>query len=423
MSTNIVIDARLVSGMAGGVEQVIIGLAGALSALASSDETYSFLTYADADDWLRPYIGGSCQILEGPPHSVPLRVRLMHYPALRALWHRLLTPLIGESTVRVPHSDGTVERAGASLIHFTLQNAFLSDQPTIYQPHDLQHVHLPELFTPRERLKRDILYRTYCEQAHMVVAMSQWGRCDLIEQYGLSAQKVHVVPWGCVLSAYPAPHAADLQRVRDKFALPDHFLFYPARTWPHKNHVGLLEALARLRDRDGLRIPVVFSGGREPFFAAIQKRISQLDLTSQVQFVGFVSPLDLVSLYRLCRGVIFPSRFEGWGLPVTEAFAMGVPVACSNVTSLPEVAGNAALLFDPADPDQIADAAKGLWTDETARRTLIERGTLRARAFTWDRTARLFRVHYRRVLNHALTDEDRALLSKESEAEWTLGRA
>jgi glycosyltransferase involved in cell wall biosynthesis len=410
------IDARLVSGTTGGVEQAIIGLASGLSALDDSDAEYLFLAYEGADEWLRPFLHGSCRILTDARPPDPLTVRLTRkYPLLRAIWHRVVSPVIGARSVKIPQSNGTIERASVDLMHYTIQTAFLTNIPSIYMPYDLQHLHLPDLFTPRERLKRETLYRAFCDQARTVIALSQWGKRDLIAHYALPDDKVAVVPLGCVLEIYPTPQKEDLMAIRQRFSLPDAFLFYPAYSWPHKNHIGLLDALAQLRDRDGLRIPVVFSGGRDAFFDTIQRHIRARKLGDQVSCVGFVSPLELVSLYQLSTGVIFPSKFEGWGLPILEAFAAGVPVACSNIPTLSELVGGAALLFDPHDPAQIADAAAKLWLDSDLRRHLIVQGARRAQSFTWDHTARLFRAHYRRILNCPLSSEDVSLLAAESE--------
>jgi len=410
------IDARLGSGTTGGVEQVIIGLASGLSALTNGDEEYLFLAHEGADAWLRPYLRNACRILTDVPPPDSRRVRLVQrYPALRFLWHRVISPALGARSVQLPMSNGTIERAGVDLMHFTIQTAFLTAVPSLYMPHDLQHLHLPELFTPRERLKRETLYRAFCAQARMVIALSQGGRRDLIAHYGLAPEKVAVVPHGCMLDAYPTPTPDDLAAIRQKFGLPDGFLFYPAYSWPHKNHLGLLDALARLRDRDGLRVPLVLSGGQSAHFAAIRRQIARLGLGDLVTCVGFVSPLELASLYRLGTGLIFPSKFEGWGLPILEAFAAGVPVACSRISPLAELVGEAALLFDPADTDQIAAAAARLWQDEALRRRLIPLGRQRAGHFSWDRTARLFRAHYRRLLQRPLDEEDTGLLAAESE--------
>jgi glycosyltransferase involved in cell wall biosynthesis len=310
----------------------------------------------------------------------------------------------------IPASDGTLERSGSELVHFAHQEAFLTDVLSIYQPHDLQHLHRPELFSERERRRRERVYRTHCERARLVVAMTTWGRRDLIASYGLAEEKVAVVPWGSVLDEYPAPRAEDLDRIRAERSLPEAFLLYPGQTWPHKNHAGLLEALAVLRDRDGIEIPVVCPGRRNHYFPRIEQRARDLGLERTVSFPGFVSPLELRILYSLARGLVFPSRFEGWGLPICEAFSAGLPVASSSATSLPGLVDDAGLLFDPADPDEMAAQIRRLWTDQGLRRSLAEKGRERAGLFSIDRTARLFRAHYRRLAGAELSDADRALL-------------
>jgi glycosyltransferase involved in cell wall biosynthesis len=129
-----------------------------------------------------------------------------------------------------------------------------------------------------------------------------------------------------------------------------------------------------------------------------------------MRFVGYVSPLDLRCLYRLARFLVFPSLFEGGGMPVFEAFAAGVPVACSNVTCLPRQAGDAALLFEPRDRAAMADALVRTWGDGALRSDLVRRGRDRVARFTWDRTARIYRAHYRQIAGRTLGEEDRALL-------------
>ena len=120
--------------------------------------------------------------------------------------------------------------------------------------------------------------------------------------------------------------------------------------------------------------------------------------------------VQLRSLYGLSRLLVFPSLFEGFGMPILEAFAAGLPVACSDVTSLPDLTGSAARLFDPRDPAAIAAAIGELWTDESKRDELRRRGLARAAAFSWDKTARVYRAHYRQIAGRGLTDEDVNLL-------------
>jgi glycosyltransferase involved in cell wall biosynthesis len=405
------LDARLTGGTAGGIEQVIIGIANGLSKLNDGDEEYYFLTYSDACEWIRPYIQGPCRILLGG-----------HAPR-QPLWQNGLGKILPTGWVRLdkfikilvpwiihpPKSDGIIEKANIDIMHFTTQKGFVTEVPTIYQPHDLQHIHLPKLFIPFTRLKRELLYRKFCEQADAVVVMTQWGKQDVMQHYGIAENKLKIVPWAPLNPAYTVPSKQEIENMRSQLALPDTFIFYPAKTWAHKNHIALLEALVIIRQRHGLRVPLVSSGSFTPFFSKIQKRIKKLQLSEQTTFLGFVSPIELQCLYQLCQCMVFPSQFEGWGLPITEAFFAGVPVTCSNATSLPQLVGDAALVFDHDKPEKMAEAIFRLWTDNALRKTLIERGKQRVAQFTWERTARLFRAHYRRIANRPLTEEDRIL--------------
>lgn len=406
----VAIEARLASGTFGGVEQVVIGLASGLSRLGDGDEEYLFLTHAGADGWLAPHVGGPARLLPcAPPPPRPssaLRRELARIPGLLWAWTRW--------TVRVAASDGAVERAGADVVHFPFQSGFLTEIPSIYHPHDLQHVHLPRFFPRAERAWRDIHYRTLCARARMVAVTSSWIRRDLVRQYGLPPEKIEVIPLAPVVGAYAQPSAGALALVRRELDLPASFALYPAQTWPHKNHLGLVRAIAALRRDHGITVPLVCSGKRTEHLETILREVRRLGLSDVVRFVGFVTPAQLQALYGLARCVVIPTLFEAASFPLWEAFENGVPAACSNVTSLPEQAGDAALVFDPHDERAMAEALRGVFTDEALRRALVERGRARVSAFTWDRTARTFRAHYRRIAGRALTDEDRSLLSREA---------
>ncbi|MGQ0601223.1 MAG: glycosyltransferase family 4 protein, partial [Anaerolineales bacterium] len=326
-------------------------------------------------------------------------------PKIRALWLSLL-PFIGSGGVRVPHSSGQIEALQADLMHFTFQAGFYTDIPSIYQPWDMQHRHWPEYFAPYERVTRDVIYEAFCRQARLVAVASSWTRRDVVRQLDLPEERVQVIPVAAPLKiAQPQP-AKPLPK-----GLPDTFVFYPAQTWPHKNHLAVLEALALLRRRDGLKLPLVCAG-REyaPFFSRLLRQVRELHLETQVHFVGYHWPLG--EFFARARCLVFPSRFEGFGMPVLEAFAAGVPLACSNATCLPDLAGEAAIIFNPDDPGEIAAALKTLWGDEAVRATLTERGRLRAQDFSWEHTTRLYRAHYRRLTHGKLTLDDRSLLTK-----------
>ncbi len=401
------IDARFGSGQFGGVEQVVIGIAAGLSKLEDGNEEFLFLTQPESDDWIRPYLEGPCRLIHPRRGYLARRSRAL----ARGLAERL--PAIGPRFA-VWHSDGTIEKAGVDVIHFPFQDAFTTDVPSVYQPHDLQHLHLPELFSSWARTRREVVYRTHCRRAALVVTMTAWGRHDFIERYGLPAEKVGVVPGASVLSAYPAPSPGDLAQVRGELGLPDAFLLYPAQTWPHKNHRRLIEALARIGSEEGLEIPLVCPGKRTSDFREIHETVARLGLKEQVRFPGFVSTLELRCLYEMSRGLIFPSLFEGWGLPICEAFDAGLPVASSTATGLPEVVGDAGLLFDPQDTGQIAAQILRLWREPELRASLRKRGIERAAELSLDRMARLFRAHYRRIGQRPLTEEDRILLASPS---------
>ena len=398
------IDARIGAGQFGGVEQVLIGIAAGLSKLGEGDEEYLFLTHPEQDEWLRPYLSGPCRRLPSRRSYANRRARAIG----RGVAERI--PVFG-LRYAVRASDGTVERAGVEVMHFPIQDAFTTDAPSIYQPHDLQHLHFPELFSRWKQERRERIYRAHCERAEMVVAMTSWGKRDLIQHYGLPEEKVRVVPWGSVLWEYPEPTPSDLDALRSRLELPEEFLVYPAQTWPHKNHIGLLEALALIRDGEGVTIPLVCPGKQNRHFARIEARTRELGLEASTRFPGFVSTLELRGLYELATALVFPSRFEGWGLPVCEAFSAGLPVASSSATSLPDLVGDAGLLFDPTEPDQIADTVLRLWRDPVLRLTLAERGRERGAQFSFDHTARLFRAHYRRLGGRSLSEEDRILLA------------
>lgn len=407
------LDARLIGGTAGGVEQFIVGLAQGLSHLNDGDETYHFLVYEGADDWLKPHLAGPCQALYGP--SRPRETNLMqlfrmHTPSAYTLWRRIY-PVSERWNFKMLWSDGTIEKAGIDLMHQTIPWGFLTRVPCIYHPHDLQHLNLPQNFSLSQRLIREVIFRTLCMQAKLVAVVSSWVKNNVIEHYHLPDSKVQVIPYAPVTGT-AVPDQTLCEQVREKYGLPDAFIFYPAQTWMHKNHQRLLEALAILRDRYGLTVPFVSSGRRyEAFFPQIEKKVQELNLTEQVRFLGHVSLEELQSLYRLCRCVVIPTLSEAGSFPLWEAFLAGAPAACSNVTSLPAQAGDAALVFDPHQPAEIAEAIRRLWSDASLRQVLVERGRKNVARFSWDRTARMFRAHYRRIARRPLTEEDRALLA------------
>ncbi len=404
------IDAKLVDGRSGGVQQFIIGLAQGLSKLTSTDDEYIFFVYRDQAAWLEPYVAGHCRLypVGDAPKSPTWKRTLKELPYLRRMWHWIQSKRKHQFVTR---SDGFIEQLGVDLMHFTTQRAFLTDVPTIYHPWDLQHLHLPQFFSSYEHQQREATYQVFCEQAQMVAVASTWIKQDVIQHYHLSPEKVQVIPMASVLSDYPKPTPTELAQMRAK--LPQRFIYYPAQTWQHKNHLKLLDALVLLRDEYGLNIPLVLSGTMNTYGRVIQKYIQKHRLNNQVVLLGYVSVVEVQALYQLCDMLVFPSRFEGWGLPITEAMASGVPIACSNATHLPQLVADAGLVFDPDQADEIATAIYQIWTDDTLRHNLRQKALARSRLFSWEYTASLFHAHYQRILGNTLTPQMQALLARE----------
>jgi glycosyltransferase involved in cell wall biosynthesis len=397
----VVINARIPSGVSGGVEQVIIGLASGLAEVAQEGEEYLFLMTRGEEAWLRPYVRGACRIVYGRTTPVArLRRMARRIPGMVQLYRFVRRSRSRVKAPPLPVSDGTAEQLHADVVHFPFQGGFVTSIPSVYQPWDLQHVHYPQFLTVEELLRRDTWYRAFCEQAAVVSVSTQWGKRDLEQHLGVRREKIEVIPLAPVLTAYAEPSAGDVAAVRRKHDLPSRFAYFPAHTWPHKNHLGLIRALASLRSR-GLEYHAVFSGARTENARALRAEAKRLGVLSQVRFLGYLPALEVQVLYRLATCLLFPSRFEGWGLPVSEAFFSGLPVASSNASCLPETCSGAALLFDPDDVEAIADALTRLMTDEQLRADLRRRGREVAARLSWVSTAAGFRELYLRVAGRA----------------------
>lgn len=399
----VAIDARLSrSGHGGGVQQVVEGLATGLLQLEPGPEEYHFIGLPGTEAWLARYMSGPCTLHVAPRPS-PL-AKLARSVAKR--WAKLN----GRYDLPTALSEPAPVRAlGPDVVHFPLQRGFGTRRPNVYHPHDLQHRHLPDFFSARERGVRDAAYGAMCAQASVVAVTSTWVKEDVAAQLGVPRERIAVIPLAPATDA-DARVSGDAADALDTFALPERFVFYPAQTWPHKNHLRLLEALALLK-REGLVVPFVSSGLKNAFHPVIARCADELGIADQVTFLGYVSPRALRALYGRCTAVVIPSLFEAASFPLWEAFRAGAPAACSNVTSLPAQAGDAALVFDPQSPAAIAEAVRRLWQDDALRANLVRRGHANVDRFTWERTARAFRAWYRTLGGRPLSDEDRDILN------------
>jgi glycosyltransferase involved in cell wall biosynthesis len=394
----VVVDARLFSGASGGVETVLLGLADGLSNVAHPDVDITFVTYEGHTGWIVNHVGGSIRLLEvPPPRKPPARIGSMLGP-LREPVRRIRNAITGVHR-RIPR-DVQLDELRADVVHFPHQEAGLVTAPFIYQPHDLQHLHMPEFFSKEVLTRRATFYGPLCRAAAKVVVGTSWVKDDVVEKFGVAPSKVLVIPLAPVATVAPSPNPPS--------ALPAAYLLYPAAAWPHKNHARLLEALRLVVDEHP-DVHLVLTGARAG--VDIPTLVRKVALDEHVHVLGFLSESDLAAVYQHARGVVVPTLFESASFPIWEAFERGIPVACSSVTALPRQVGDAAIVFDPYDVSAIAAAMTQLWTDGELRKTLVAKGKTRVSQFSWEDTARRYLALYRELAGTATTD-DRELLAQ-----------
>lgn len=270
--------------------------------------------------------------------------------------------------------------------------------PSVLTFHDMQQEFFPEFFSPSELKRRRRNYLSSVQKTDAVIAVSAHAGQCLVDRYEISQSKVHVVYSGCNSDFYPRT-ADECACIAEEYAGNRPFMIYPASTWPHKNHLRLLEALRLLVDRKGFDGDLLLTGAEMGGHAEIAAAITRLDLLSRVRWLGYVKQDKLPCLYNLARLMVFPSLFEGFGLPVVEAMASGCPVVCSASSSLPEVGGEAAIYCDPTNVEDIAEKIFHVWGDEQLRGELRMRGLAQASKFCWRDTAKSTIQLYLKAIN------------------------
>jgi glycosyltransferase involved in cell wall biosynthesis len=236
-------------------------------------------------------------------------------------------------------------------------------------------------------------------RAETVITVSHHSKTDIIRYLGVAADKVQVIHLA-ISNRYRPTTTQEIAAARSRYNLPQNCILITGSVEERKNTRRLLEAYAQLR-RGGEQRPLVIAGARRRKSAGVVETVSRLGLERQVIFTGYVAEADLPAVYSGADLFVFPSLYEGFGLPPLEAMACGAPVVCSNAASLPEVVGDAALLFDPQDVDGMAEAMQRVLADTALRQEMRQRGLARAQQFTWERTARETAAVYRQVLESA----------------------
>jgi glycosyltransferase involved in cell wall biosynthesis len=294
---------------------------------------------------------------------------------VRILWEQIILPVQARL-----HNIDVLLSAGTT-------SPFICPVKSILVIHDLQHVNQPwnfsGLYLP---FLKSIIYLS-AKSADAVIAISQKVKNDIVKHYKISPNKISVVYNGTDHNIFFVRDKDEVRTIKKKYDLPDRFLLYTASSLPHKNHKNLLEAFKVVKE--GMEdIKLVLIGARDYGYQEIVQKIKALGIENDVIFLGWLPFEDIPAIYCASHVFVFPSLHEGFGLPVIEAMASGVPVVCSGIEPLTEIAADAALFIDPYNPRDMAKGIIKVLEDKGGlRKKLINKGLKRAGEFTWENTA------------------------------------
>ena len=294
-----------------------------------------------------------------------------------------------------------LRRARVSLFHaphYVLPR--LVNVRSVVTIHDCIHLMFPQY------LPNPLAYRyartsiaVAARRATRVMTVSESSKRDILRFVDIPAEKIDVIHNAYDERFGVEPQEDDVVRVRERYQLHGPFVLYAGTVKPHKNLERLIEAFHLVRQRGLDDLTLVLIGDEISKYTALRRAVHRYHLHKQVRFLGYMPQDTLAVMYRLARVFVFPSLYEGFGLPPLEAMASGTPVVTSNVSSLPEVVGDAALLVDPHEPAAIAEGIERVLTDDALARTLRARGLQRAGHFSWEASIRRVREIYDEVAN------------------------
>jgi glycosyltransferase involved in cell wall biosynthesis len=372
---HIAIDAHAVGSGLAGNETYIANLIEALAEIDTANRYTLYVTKREA----------VARFQNRWPNFTP-RLTLPHTPLVR-----IPVTLVAE-----------LRRRPVDLLHVQYTAPPFAPCPVIPTIHDLAFEHLPETFKRRSWMQLRLTVRRTARRAAHIITVSDFSRRDIIDTYGIAPEQITVTPEAAPRAFAPSEQS-EIDRVRARYKIEGDYILAVGSIQPRKNLARLLRAYSNLlRRRTQVKLPrLVLVGKRAWLYEETLRSVNRLGLTSNVTFTGYVPEGDLPPLYSGALCFVYPSYFEGFGLPPLEAMKCGAPVITGNRTSLPEVVGDAGLTVDPFDIAALAEAIRRIIDDAELRQRLRERGFKRARTFDWRETARLTLKAYERAVESA----------------------
>ena len=318
-----------------------------------------------------------------------LQNRLFRNPITNILWQQTVLPLL-------------CARGGYDVLFVPAGNRrmpYWAPCPSVGTFHDLAIVHIPGKYDRLHNFYNLHVMPVLVRRLSHVIAVSESTKQDLLKYVRVPENRITVIPEAADQTLYfPRDKTAAQEKVSRIYGIrPPYVLFISRIEHPGKNHVRLIRAFDRAKRGSNLPHQLVLAGSDWGRAEEVHREANTCASKDSILFTGFVAGGDLPDLYAGADAFVFPSLFEGFGLPVLEAMSCGIPVACSNVSSMPEVAGDAALLFDPEDERSIEQALTTLLTDKGTQQDLVRRGLQRSKTFSWQRTAELTAETLRRT--------------------------
>jgi glycosyltransferase involved in cell wall biosynthesis len=260
----------------------------------------------------------------------------------------------------------------------------------------------PQLHTLAKRYFFRWFIQVSGRRADALIADSESTRRDAVRLAGVAPEKIHTVHLGVTGEFRPISDPEVLDPIKARYRLPEQFLLYVGVIEPRKNLPALLQAFGKLA-QEGLPHHLVVAGGKGWMYDQVFQMVAESKLQDRIHFIGHVSHDDLPGIFNLAEAFVYPSLYEGFGIPVLEALACGTPVVTSDISSIPEITGDCALLVPPSDQEALTHAMRRILDDQSLREDLARRGLERAAGFTWRHTARRTLVVYEQVLGQSLS--------------------